>query len=220
MDALFVIKQFLSADQLAQVHKDLANAEFVEGKQTARGMAREVKENEQLQPESVPELLPRLSQLIAANQVFVNLAMPRSLSSVMISRYREGMSYGLHTDAAVLPNGTRADLSFTLFLSEPGSYEGGELAVMTALGEQRIKAEAGSLVLYSTGDLHRVTPVTRGERLAVVGWVQSRVRDARQRQILIDLDRVRREWLEKIGHDSTADLLLKSSANLRRMWDE
>lgn len=220
MDALFVIKQILSPEQLAEVRALIEGAEFVEGKSTAKGMARNVKNNEQVLAESVPDLLPLLSKLVANNALFKALSIPRAVSGVVVSRYREGMDYGFHTDTAVLSSGTRADLSFTLFLSDPASYDGGELALQTPLGEQRLKLEAGSLVLYSTGELHRVNPVTRGERLAVVGWVQSRVRDARKRQILIDLDTARKIWLEKVGHDATADLLLKSSTNLRRLWDE
>ncbi|MBP3979787.1 Fe2+-dependent dioxygenase [Acidovorax sp. JG5] len=220
MESLYVIPQVLGPEQLAQVHSSLAGDVFTDGKASAAGMAKAVKNNEQVDAAKVPGLMQMLQGAVLGHALFRQLAMPRAVSKLMVSRYREGMEYGTHTDAAIMDTGHRSDISFTLFLSEPESYDGGELAMETPFGEQRLKLKAGSLILYPTGGLHRVTPVTRGERLAVVGWVESRVRDARQREILLDLDQVRKAYLDKVGHDRMADLLLKSSTNLRRMWDD
>lgn len=220
VESVFVLKDILSAAQLDEVLTLVNGACFEDGKSTASGMARDVKSNEQLLAESIPGLIPKLSNYVIQNPAFRRFAMPKAVSNIMVSRYQVGMEYGTHTDSAIMPSGNRSDISFTLFLSDPNAYDGGELAMETSFGEKRIRLEAGSLVLYPTGGLHRVTPVTRGERIAVVGWVESRIRDSRRRQIILDLDQARREYLEKVGHDRTADLLVKSTANLRRMWDE
>lgn len=220
MDSVYVIRDMLTSEQIGEVLGMLNDEVFVDGKKTASGMAQSVKENEQVDASQVPGLIELLSNTVASHPLFRQLTIPRHVSNLMVSRYREGMAYGTHTDAAIMQSGFRSDISFTLFLTEPESYEGGELSLETPFGEQRIKLKAGSLILYPTGELHRVTPVTQGERIVIVGWVQSRVRDSRKRQILIELDQVRKAYLDKVGHDRTADLLLKSSMNLRRMWDE
>lgn len=220
MQSTFVIPDLLPKDKVQDILNRLQGLTFRSGKETASGMARDVKSNEQLRVEEVPGLSDELSKVLYGNSVFVGIAMPRAIGNLLVSRCGEGMGYGTHTDAAIMPGGHRSDISFTLFLSDRDSYEGGSLAMETPFGEQNIRLRAGSLVLYPTGELHRVTPVTRGERLVIVGWVQSRIRDALKRQILIDLEIVRRQYLDKIGHDRQADLLLKSSTNLRRLWDE
>ncbi|WP_341327635.1 Fe2+-dependent dioxygenase [Methylotuvimicrobium sp. KM2] len=220
MDSVFVIKDVLTAEQVASICNSLEQVEFDDGKVTAAGMAKSVKNNQQVMVDKVPDLMPLLSQAIMANPLFNALTMPRAVVNVMLSRYQVGMEYGTHTDAAIMPGGNRADISFTLFLSSPEAYDGGDLVLETALGEQRIRLNAGSLILYPTGELHRVSPVTRGERIVIVGWIQSRIRDSRKRQILLDLENVRKQYLEKVGHDRTAELMLKTSMNLRRMWDE
>jgi PKHD-type hydroxylase len=220
MDSVYTIADVLSAEQLEQTHGMLRNELFVDGKSTAGGMARAVKHNEQVELEQLPGLMKLLVQAVVQHPNFLQLAMPRTVSNLLVSRYLPGMSYGTHTDAAIMKTGHRSDISFTLFLNQPADYEGGELSLETPFGEQRVKLPAGSLILYPTGGLHQVLPVTRGERLVVVGWVQSRIRDSRRREILLDLDQVRKAYLEKVGHDRVADLLLKSSVNLRRMWDE
>ncbi|MBT00013.1 MAG: Fe2+-dependent dioxygenase [Oceanospirillaceae bacterium] len=220
MDSVYMIKDVLKPEQVEQVLGMLNDDAFVDGKTTAVGMAQSVKTNEQIDAEKIPGLTDLLSKTVVANRFFRQLAMPRAVSNIMVSRYREGMEYGTHTDAAIMPSGNRSDISFTLFLTGPDSYEGGELSIETPFGDQQLKLNAGSLILYPTGELHRVMPVTKGERIVVVGWVQSRVRDSRKRQILIDLDTARQEYLKNVGHDRSADLLLKSTTNLRRMWDE
>jgi len=220
MDSVFVLKNILSPAVLNELRQKIAECEFVDGRSTASGMAAEVKNNEQLDAGDVRDLVPLMEKWVLTNSYFRALAFPRAVSNVLVSRYREGMSYGLHSDNAVLSSGHRSDISFTLFLSEADDYEGGELVLCSGIGDQAVKLDAGSLILYPSGVLHRVNTVTRGERLVIVGWVQSHIRDPQQRQMLLDLDTVRRRYLDKVGHDEAADLLLKTSHNLRRLWND
>jgi PKHD-type hydroxylase len=112
----------------------------------------------------------------------------------------------------------RTDVSFTLFLSAPDACDGGELVIDTASGEEAFKLPAGSLVLYPSTTLHRVVPVTRGERLAAVGWVRSLIRDPPQRELLFDLETARRRLFDREGKTADGDLLAKCAANLLRQW--
>ncbi|MDF3073721.1 MAG: PKHD-type hydroxylase, partial [Alphaproteobacteria bacterium] len=127
--------------------------------------------------------------------------------------------YGNHVDEAIM-NGMRMDLAFTLFLSDPESYDGGELVIDNPTGDQEIKLPAGSAVLYPATSLHRVAPVTRGQRLAAVTWIRSMLRDAGQREIMFDLDRVHEILFKRDGKSLEADLLAKTQSNLLRMWAE
>jgi PKHD-type hydroxylase len=137
----------------------------------------------------------------------------------MFARYEKGKNYGSHVDDALI-GGMRTDVSFTLFLSDPKSYSGGELVIESTAGEEGIKLSAGSLVAYSTTTLHRVAKVTRGERLVCVGWVRSFIRDAAHRELLFDLDPARRRLFAREGNSPDYDLISKSAANLMRMWAE
>jgi PKHD-type hydroxylase len=114
--------------------------------------------------------------------------------------------------------GLRTDVSFTLFLADPDTYDGGELIIESASGEEPIKLEAGSLFAYSSTTLHRVAPVTRGVRFAAVGWARSFIRDAPKRELLFDLDTARRQLFAREGKSAEFDLMSKSLANLMRMW--
>jgi PKHD-type hydroxylase len=146
---------------------------------------------------------------------------PKAIRPCLINRYSSGMAYGWHTDNAIMGKDghfNRSDLSFTLFLSNPDTYQGGELVLDTDNGERSIKLAAGSMVLYPSTYLHQVTEVTAGERLAAVSWVQSLVRDAQQRTLLFELSTVRRSLFEKYGKTEEFDLLSKTHANLLRQW--
>jgi PKHD-type hydroxylase len=137
----------------------------------------------------------------------------------MFSRYEPGHEYGAHVDDPLMA-GKRSDVSFTLFLSDPASYEGGELVLDTPLGEEAIKLDPGSVFIYPATLLHRVAPVTRGVRLAAVGWVRSYIRDAAQRELLFDLETARRRLFDREGKSADGDLLARCAANLQRMWCE
>jgi PKHD-type hydroxylase len=214
-----VIGNVLSAADLDNLQVALHAAHFVDGRETAGFAARTVKHN--LQAAGEPALEPirmTVRERVLANEVFALAVRPKALS-LMFSRYDTGMRYGAHVDDAIM-HGMRADVAFTLFLSDPQSYDGGELVLDTAAGEDSIKLPAGALVAYPATRLHRVAEVTRGTRLAAIGWARSFVRDPAQRELLFDLDTARRKLFAQQGATAEFDLLSKSLANLMRMWAE
>jgi PKHD-type hydroxylase len=206
--------------ELARVRDALAEARFVDGRRTAGWAAAPVKNN--LQAEQDPALEDLTHEIVAritANPVFELAARPKRIINATFSRYGPGNAYGTHVDNALMA-GERTDVSFTLFLSDPGQYDGGELIIESTAGEDAIKLEAGSLFAYPSTTLHRVAPVTRGERLALVGWVRSYIRDAAKRELLFDLETARRGLFDRHGKTQEFDLLSKTAANLLRMWAE
>lgn len=216
-----VIGNVLSADQLASVREALKAARFVKGRETAGFAARIVKDNRQAASDdaSLEPARELVMAQIANNDVFRLAVRPKALTPLLFSRYEPGMRYGSHVDDAVM-YGMRTDVSFTLFLEEPDSYDGGELVIETAMGEDAIKLPAGSLVAYPSTSLHRVAEVTKGVRHVAAGWARSFIRDAAKRELLFDLDTARRRLFEREGKNAEFDLLSKSAANLLRMWSE
>ncbi len=160
-----------------------------------------------------------IAERILGNEVFRLAVRPKALSPLLFSRYEKGMHYGSHVDDALM-DGMRTDVSFTLFLSDPKSYGGGELTIESTSGEDAFKLDAGSLVAYPATSLHHVADVTRGARLAAVGWARSFVRDQARRELLFDLDTARRQMFARDGKSAEYDLVSKSLANLLRMWVE
>jgi PKHD-type hydroxylase len=145
--------------------------------------------------------------------------LPRRFAPPLFARYVPGMQFGTHMDNPLMgPDHMRADVSVTIFLSNPEDYDGGELVMETSGGETAYKLPAGSAVTYPTTMLHRVEPVTRGTREVAVTWAQSLVRSADQREILFDLERTARTIFERDGKSPEFDLINKSAANLKRMW--
>lgn len=216
-----VIANVLSAEETAIACAALARARFVDGRETAGFAARLVKDNRQAAgDERALEIVRKLvHERILGNELFATAVRPKALSTLLFSRYEEGMHYGTHVDDALIA-GMRADLSFTLFLCDPTSYAGGELTIESASGEEAFKPAAGALVVYPATSLHRVTPVTGGVRLAAVGWARSFVRDPARRELLFDLDTARRQIFARDGKSAEFDLISKSFANLLRMWVE
>ena len=149
-----------------------------------------------------------MAERILGNELFCLAARPKALSPLLFSRYDTGMQYGSHVDDALM-GGMRTDISFTLFLSDATSYDGGELIIDSASGEETFKLEAGALVAYPATSLHRVGAVTRGARLAAVGWARSFVRDPAQRELLFDLDTARRQLFAREGKSAEFDLISK-----------
>jgi PKHD-type hydroxylase len=162
-------------------------------------------------------LTERIAERLLAHDLFALAARPKRIIGPLISRYEVGQRYGAHVDDPIL-DGARADLAFTLFLDDPAAYDGGDLILTDAGGEQAFKLAAGHLVLYPATTLHHVAEVTRGSRHAAVGWVRSHIRRADQRELLFDLDTARRTLFERHGKTNEFDLLTKTSANLVRMW--
>jgi PKHD-type hydroxylase len=215
-----VIGGVLDAHEVAAVRDLVPRIAFIDGRATAGRYAREVKRNEQAA--ASPELegiLAKVEKALLANDLFVSAARPRRIVRLLLSRYSGGQEYGSHVDDAIMA-GARTDLSFTLFLTDEAAYEGGALVVEDPLEERAIRLGPGDLVLYPSTTLHRVEPVTRGERLAVVGWATSWVRDAGRREILFDLDRSLRELHASQGKSPLFDRIAKTRSNLLRLWAE
>jgi len=219
---MLTIADALSPEDVARVREGLASAPFRDGRATAGAEARKVKANEQAAQDdpAVQALAKFVREALVRHPVFMGYARPARWSRLLFSRYGEGQQYGLHTDdpTMVAADGgrLRTDLSFTLFLSDPDTYDGGALLLDGLEGEREHRPAAGSVVLYPTGALHRVTPVTRGVRLAAVGWIQSVLRRADEREVAFDLLRVK--WSMPEGE---ARLLVdKSIGALIRMWGE
>ena len=217
---LLCIQRVLDAGDVAAAREVLNKKTFQDGRQTAGWHAKLVKRNEQAQrDEAVDELETRIRSRFEANALFQLAARPRNFSPLLFSRYQPAMEYGTHVDDAFTGE-LRTDVSYTVFLSDADQYDGGELVVETTAGEQAFKLDAGDVVMYPATTLHRVAPVTRGQRLAAVGWVQSLVRRTDERELLFDLDTARRLLFDREGKSREFDLLSKCSANLLRLWAE
>jgi PKHD-type hydroxylase len=218
---ILCIADVLRFPEWTQAQFLLGSAQFESGERTAGWHARLVKRNLQLVPDApaIVELRTLVQQALHRNPLFQMAALPKALHPILFSRYESGMSYGNHVDNAFMGEELlRSDISFTLFLSEPHTYSGGELVIEGTHGEQSFKLAAGSLILYPASTLHRVEPVTAGVRFAAVSWVQSLVRDASDREILFDLETVRQALFTQSGKTPEFDLLSKSYANLLRKW--
>ncbi|OYX31002.1 MAG: Fe2+-dependent dioxygenase [Caulobacterales bacterium 32-69-10] len=219
---MIVLADVLDRRQVLALREGLAAAPFRDGRETAGPAAEQVKSNQQARGDDpgVVALARMVRLALEIHPTVQTLVRPVRWSGLMFSRYGLGQSYGMHVDNAAVydPAGwpVRTDFSFTLFLSDPETYEGGGLVVRDLTGDREFRPAAGSAVLYATGQLHRVEPVTRGERLACVGWMQSLLRRPDQREILFDLEQVR-EGLDP--GDSTL-LLDKAIGNLLRLWGE
>lgn len=218
---ILTIDEVLTAEALAEITDLLTTAEFVDGKTTAGWHAKLVKNNTQLvgKADCTVDLKERVKSALLRHPLFKVAIQPRSLHTLLFSRYQEGMSYGDHVDNAFM-GGARSDVSFTLFLNSPDDYEGGELCVELADGVHTYKLAAGSAIAYPSSTIHRVETVTSGTRLVAVGWVQSLVRNAQQRELLFDLDTARRSLFATHGKTPEFDLISKSHANLLRQWAE
>ena len=192
---LIPIAGVLSSDEVREFRQRLDAAEWQDGARTAGTLARAVKRNLQLEDGSplAGALGNHVLRRLAAHPLFVSAALPRRIYPPKFNRYAGGGTYGTHVDSALMQvPGTdltvRSDLSATLFLSEPDEYDGGELQIDGPFGVQAVKLPAGDLVLYPSSSLHRVTPVTRGARVASFFWIESMVRDDGERALLFDLD--------------------------------
>jgi PKHD-type hydroxylase len=221
---ILVINALDDAAHLAALQERIGMLEWRDGRETAGAVAREVKRNLQAAMDSAPgrALHDELSRLIEDNAVIKAAAQPRRFSPLLISKTGVDGRYGAHVDNALMGKGAqrlRTDLSFTMFLTPPGEYEGGELVIHAAGMTQELKGEAGYLVLYPSGSIHEVKPVTRGERIVCVGWIESLVADAGQREMLFDLENLRAALRQKLPAQSAELLTLdKTIANLLRMW--
>ncbi|VVD62567.1 Fe2+-dependent dioxygenase [Pandoraea anhela] len=219
------IPAVFSRDEARALCEQLQTQTWIDGKATAGMQSAQAKENRQL-AEDDPwgqrlggEILRRLSQ----DAVFMSAALPRRIYPPLFNRYEGGEAFGYHVDNAVrgikgVRERVRTDLSATLFLAEPDSYDGGELVVRDSFGERAVKLPAGHMVLYPGTSVHKVNPVTRGVRLASFFWIESLIRDDAQRSVLFDMD-VAIQRLTQQGADNASLVQLTGSYhNLLRMW--
>jgi PKHD-type hydroxylase len=217
----------LSAEQLAAARALLADAPWADGRVTAGHQSARVKENQQLPEDS--DASRKLREIVLSalerNPFFMAAALPARVFPPLFNRYEPGMNFGAHIDNAIRQvTGTahriRTDISATLFLSVPEDYDGGELIVEDTYGAHAAKLAAGDMILYPATSLHRVTPVTRGARIAAFFWVQSMVKDDGQRRILFDLDRSIAELTQAAPENPALVRLTACYHNLVRQWAE
>jgi len=224
---LLHIPEVLSKEQVAGMRRAMEAAEWTDGRQTVGPQGAKVKRNLQL-PDASPlrrELGDLVVAALARHPLYHAAALPLRTLSPRFNRYEGGGEYGFHIDGAVMATGdrdvqVRSDISCTLFLSEPEEYDGGELIVSDTYGEHEVKLPAGDAIVYPSSSLHKVTPVTRGARIASFFWVQSLVRDDSARRMLLELDTAIRN-LSASGADQASILQLTGVYhNLLRRWAE
>jgi PKHD-type hydroxylase len=214
------IEDFLSAEEVNSVMELARQAKFIEGR---RSNPHNVTKNN-LIADPADALGQKAAQIALGafqrSEAARDFIFPQRVSVPQLARYAAGMNYGPHIDAAFIPGGQpplRSDVSCTMFLSDPGTYEGGELVVYQGTQEMRIKGRPGEAVFYPSTTLHQVTPVTAGERLVLITFVESQIADQMQRDLLYTLGEVRAlEGLKMDWRNRTR--LEYVIANLHRMW--
>jgi PKHD-type hydroxylase len=190
------------------------------GEETAGWHARTVKHNRQLDRHTPlhDALAAEVVAALEGHPVVRAAAFPRRIHGLLFSRMGPGEGYGRHVDNAWMAGG-RADLSFTVALGEPDRYGGGDLVLETPAGDERIRLPAGHAIVYPSTRLHQVEPVHEGERVVAVGWIESRIRHAEQRELLFELDTARRALFAQEGKGEAFDLISRSYSNLLRWWE-
>lgn len=222
---LMVLDQVLTATQLKTFRQQYEKLSFGDGRATAGERAAQVKRNLQLANDTAEHaaLSEIIHQALASSATFMSAVLPRQISPPLFNRYLAGMAFGQHVDNAIRIDGEaplRADVSVTMMLSDPEDYQGGDLVIEDTYGERRIRLQAGSMVIYPSSSLHRVEPITKGNRDVVVLWAQSMVRDVSQRALLFKLDQSIQNIRRQTPNSSEIDSLLAIYNNLLRMWTE
>ena len=222
---LLQIPKVLSKDKLTVIQAILAKSQFIDGKLSAGMAAERVKNNEEIAGDAreIQQLNNLVMGSLVQHPVYQSATLPIKIASPFYARYRPGMTYGDHVDDPVMgpPQGRyRSDVSTTVFLNEPDSYEGGELVIRTSFGDQQIKLPAGYAVVYPSSSLHHVAEVTQGERLVAVTWAQSMVRDAAKRELLYELNQARENLLKQRPEEDETKRVDVAYVNLIRMWAE
>jgi PKHD-type hydroxylase len=225
---LIAIPDVLGPERLAEVRAIVDTGEWIDGNATSGAQSALAKRNRQL-PEgsdAARDAGALVLDALANSALFVAAALPLKVFPPLFNRYEGGEAFGAHVDAAIrIRRGSdfriRSDLSATVFLDDPGSYDGGELVVEDTFGEQRVKLPAGHMVLYPASSVHRVEPVTRGTRTAAFFWIQSMVRDDGARRLLFELDSAVQQVAATRGQADPAVISLTGIYhNLLRRWAE
>ena len=217
------IKHVLGEKDLKHVQELLQNAQYKDGKLSAGLAAQLVKNNEEL---SEDKIITELNHIVLGNLVrhpqYQRAALPNRIAVPFYARYKKDMHYGEHIDDPIMGEGNRyrSDIAITIFLNPPHEYEGGELVIQTLYGDKNIKLPAGDAVLYPASTRHQVTPVTKGERLVAVTWVQSLIKNHEQRDLLYQLSKTREKMLRKDPNSEDTKRIDNVYVNLVRMWSE
>ena len=218
-----ITHQLLNSEEINLLKKEL-NREITsweDGKNTAGSHASKVKNNLQLKRKSdiSKELSLLVKKKILNNDLIKSFTLPKHIHGIMFTKSLKGMSYGSHIDNAYMSSG-RADLSFTIFISEKNQYEGGELSIETLDSVSNFKLNEGEIIIYPSTYLHSVKEVLKGERIVCVGWIESYVKSIEEREYLFDLDAGARSLLAKHGRSDELDLIFKSYSNLLRVMGD
>jgi PKHD-type hydroxylase len=213
------IPKLLNEAELLQVSELSKQALYTDGKSTASSAAKLVKQNLQMDMQSQHYAMAQQVILAALNNssLFREATFIKNIYPFLLSKYTQGMEYGWHVDSPLMGNMMRTDIAITIFLNEPNEYEGGELELQTPIGNQLYKLAAGDAICYPCTQVHRVKPVTSGQRLVAVSWIESMVKDSEQRKILFDIQQtiqtlIKTEWKEEASN------LQQMRSNLIRMW--
>jgi len=216
----YLTHELLNTEEIDFINKELEkySQDWEDGKKTAGTHASKVKNNMQLNRES--EISKKFTKFIVnklnKDQLIKSFSLTKKIHGTIFSKSKKGMKYGRHIDNTFMSTG-RADLSFTLFLSDVDKYEGGELIIENINSKNKFKLNAGQIIIYPSTYLHSVQEVTEGERLVLVGWIESYVKSIEEREYLFDLDAGARGILAKNGRSDELDLIFKSYSNLLRV---
>ena len=216
----YLTHQLLNTEEINFISKELEkySQDWEDGKKTAGTYASKVKNNMQLNRES--EISKKFTKFIVnklnEDQLIKSFSLTKKIHGTIFSKSKKGMKYGRHIDNTFMSTG-RADLSFTLFLSNIDKYEGGELIIENINSKNKFKLNAGQILIYPSTYLHSVQEVTEGERLVLIGWIESYVKSIEEREYLFDLDAGARGILAKNGRSDELDLIFKSYSNLLRV---
>ena len=219
----YLTHSLLDKSEALEITKKLKadNSSWQDGKKTAGSLAAKIKNNFQLDKSSniSKEIKELVVTKIISNPLIKSFTLPSLIHGVMFTKSLPGNGYGMHVDNPYMPSG-RSDLSFTLFLNEPESYQGGNLCIQTVNETKNIKLSAGEMIIYPSTKLHSVSQVEKGERFVCVGWIQSYVQSNEDRNFLFGLDAGAKGLLAKHGRSDELDLIFQAYSNLlRRLGD-
>lgn len=220
------IPNLLSEENLQFVDQLLAASQFVDGSATTGAPTKSAKNNLQIDLANNPnreKFLQLMSTAVNGNPAMRAAALPRKMTSPLLSKYEKGMAYGWHIDNPIMSsmgNPIRTDIACTVFLSDSSSYEGGELVVRTASGDMRVKFNRGDAFIYPATSRHQVLEVTSGERLAIVFWIQSMVPDAGKRETLHDLSMAYDRVMTESPQSEALQIIQRAQTNLLRRWGQ
>ena len=222
---LVIVPEVLNKDQLKKIRDLLQNADYVDGRLSAGKTARKVKKNHELAADS--KLHGQLNNIVMNSlynhPTYQAAVLPHRLATPFYARYEPGETYGQHVDDPIMgpmQGRYRTDVSTTIFLNDPEDYDGGEVVIQSATGENAFKLAAGSAITYPSGALHHVAEITRGTRLVAVTWAQSLIRDAEKRELLFNLHNTREALQKKYPDDKEVVKVDHTYINLMRMWAE